>query len=503
MASLKKNIIANYIGRAWPALLSILLVPVYIKFLGIEAYGLVGFFTTLSAVMGIFDLGIGSTMNRELAKRSAKPAEQSSQRDLVKTLEIIYWIIAVSVGIVVICISSFIANSWVKAETLDSETIVRAVQFMGLSIALRFPMSLYQGGLMGLQKQVLVNKILIILGTVRGLGAVLVLWGISSTIYAFFAWQAVISIIGSISFLLAIWSVLPKSKIKARFSIQILSDVWRYAAAVSANALIGMCMSQLDKVILSTMLSLKMFAYYSIAATVASAIWMIILPYNTAIFPKLVELITKDDKAKLKVFFHRMSQILSVILLPIGFVLIFFSKEILFLWLKDEEVAENSYLIMSFLVFGTLLNGLVSVPINSANAFGWPMLTTYTNLGQAIVVVPLIIYLVNEYDGLGASISWVIMNSTYILISVPIFFNSYLKEEKKKWYFNDILIPMAVSSFVCLSSRLVAPELDSSFLILIWVLITGSITILLTGMSMSAIRGLIISKFNFFNTKKC
>lgn len=501
MASLKKNIIANYVGRAWPALLSILLVPVYIKFLGIEAYGLVGFFTTLSAVMGIFDLGIGSTMNRELAKRSAKPSEQNSQRDLVKTLEIIYWIIAVSVGIVVICISSFIANSWVKAETLDSETIVRAVQFMGLSIALRFPMSLYQGGLMGLQKQVLVNKILIILGTVRGLGAVLVLWGISSTIYAFFAWQAVISIIGSISFLLAIWSVLPKSKIKASFRIQILSDVWRYAAAVSANALIGMCMSQLDKVILSTMLSLKMFAYYSIAATVASAIWMIILPYNTAIFPKLVELITKDDKAKLKVFFHRMSQILSVILLPIGFVLIFFSKEILFLWLKDEEVAENSYSIMSFLVFGTLLNGLVSVPINSANAFGWPMLTTYTNLGQAIVVVPLIIYLVNEYNGLGASIAWVLMNSTYILISVPIFFNSYLKEEKKNWYFNDILIPMAVSCFICLSSRLVAPELNSSFLILIWLLITGSITILLTGMSMSAIRGLIISKFNFLKQK--
>ena len=58
MTTLNKNIFANYLGRAWPVLLSVLLVPVYIKFLGIEAYGLIGFFTTLSAVMGVFDLGI-------------------------------------------------------------------------------------------------------------------------------------------------------------------------------------------------------------------------------------------------------------------------------------------------------------------------------------------------------------------------------------------------------------------------------------------------------------
>lgn len=499
MASLKKNIIANYIGRAWPALLSILLVPVYINFLGIEAYGLVGFYTSLSAVMGVFDLGIGSTMNRELAKRSVKLNEQNSQRDLVKTLEIIYWIIAVSVGIIVVCLSSFIANSWVKAEGLDSKTIVKAVQFMGLSIALRFPMSLYQGGLMGLQKQVLVNKILIVFGTVRGLGAVLVLWGISSTIYVFFAWQAVMSILGSFSFLYALWSVLPKSKIKARFSTSILSEIWRYAAAVSANALLGMCLSQLDKVILSTMLSLKMFAYYSIASTVASAIWMILLPYNTAVFPKLVELIEKDLKEKLISFFHSASQVLSIMLLPIGFLLVFFSKEVLFLWLKDEVIAENAYLILSFLVFGTVLNGLASMPSYASNAFGWPMLITYTNLGQSIVIIPLIIFLVNRYGAIGASISWMLMNSSYILIMTPIFFNKYLKNETKGWYLYDIFMPMLVSFFICLMSRLIAPEFNSMYSIIFWLMITGGIAFILTGMAMPVTRNYMITRFLKYN----
>ena len=64
MASLKHNVIANYIGRAWTSILGLLLIPIYLKFLGIEAYGLVGFYMALSSVIGILDLGIGGTMNR-------------------------------------------------------------------------------------------------------------------------------------------------------------------------------------------------------------------------------------------------------------------------------------------------------------------------------------------------------------------------------------------------------------------------------------------------------
>ena len=495
MTTLNKNIFANYLGRAWPVLLSVLLVPVYIRFLGIEAYGLVGFFITLTAVMGVFDLGIGATMNRELAIRSANPDQLSSQRDLVRTFEIIYWFIAIVVGILIVFLASFITNSWVQAENLDNETIVTAVQLMGLSIAFRFPMSLYQGGLMGLQKQVLVNKILIVLGTVRHLGAVSVLLIISNTLYVFFAWQVFMSVLGSVLFLYALWSKLPKSKTKSRFNVRIVSETWRYAAAVSLNALIGICLSQLDKLILSTMLSLKMFAYYSIATTVASSIWLIIVPFNNAVFPRLVELREKVSQEKLISFFHTTSQVLSILLLPIGFLFIFFSKEILFLWLRDDIIAENAYLILSFLVFGTLLNGLVSMPISTANAFGWPMLTTYTNFAQAIVIIPLIIFLVNKFSGLGASIAWMIMNSTYILIMVPIFFKKYFKNQKKSWYLYDIISPLIVSFFICLISKLIAPEFNSILLMIFWLIITAIITIIFTAISMSTTRNYLITKF--------
>ncbi len=502
MASLKRNVIANYVGKSWSAVLGIVLVPVYIKFVGIEAYGLVGFSATLASVMSLLNLGFGATINRELAKRSVLPDSGKSQRDLVRTLETIYWGIAIFSGVIVIFGASFITNSWINIENLDSNVVLKSIQLMGISVALRFPMALYQGGLMGLQKQVLVNGILIANGTLRGIGAVLVLWLISPSIYVFFAWQAFTSLTGSLALFVAVWKSLPKSKARPKFRFIILKEVWKYAAAMSVSAIVGVVLSQLDKIILSKMLPLKIFAYYTIATTVASAVWMIIIPFNQAIFPKLVQLYEERKKSELINLFHISTQVLSLILLPVSGILIFYSKEILTIWLDDPTVVENAYLIMSLLVTGTMLNGLATIPSASAPAFGWPMLVTYTNLLQAIIIIPLIIIMVYWLEAIGAAISWIVMNSTYLVFMTPIFFKRHFKNEKWRWYINDIGIPLLLSFCLCFLSKALYVESSSKLVMFCWLCVTGFIVLILTGLSMPQLREMGLKKIKYFGLSK-
>ena len=47
--SLKKNILASYVSQTYVTLIGIVMVPVYVKYMGVEAYGLVGIFTMLRA----------------------------------------------------------------------------------------------------------------------------------------------------------------------------------------------------------------------------------------------------------------------------------------------------------------------------------------------------------------------------------------------------------------------------------------------------------------------
>ena len=63
---LKKNIIANYLGQGWRVLLGLVFIPLYIKHLGVEAYGLIGVFAILQAWLGLLDMGLKSALGRKI-----------------------------------------------------------------------------------------------------------------------------------------------------------------------------------------------------------------------------------------------------------------------------------------------------------------------------------------------------------------------------------------------------------------------------------------------------
>src|SRR5512143_2314514 len=145
--------------------MSIIFIPLYIKFLGIEAYGLIGFFAMMQGTLQVLDLGLSQTMNREMARYTVLPDKAAEARDLVRTLEMGYWVIGIIIGVTVVVASPFIAKYWIKAGSLSTNTIQQAVAIMGLVVALQWPISLYGGGLLGLQRQILFNMVKIGIST--------------------------------------------------------------------------------------------------------------------------------------------------------------------------------------------------------------------------------------------------------------------------------------------------------------------------------------------------
>ena len=86
VSGLKLNLAANLMGSAWAMLVQLVCIPLYVKFMGVEAYGLVGFYLMLQAMLQILDLGLSPTMNREMARYSFEPEKANDARDLVRTL---------------------------------------------------------------------------------------------------------------------------------------------------------------------------------------------------------------------------------------------------------------------------------------------------------------------------------------------------------------------------------------------------------------------------------
>ena len=72
--SVKRNVAANVAGGVWNIVLNLAVVPIQIRILGPEAFGLVSFMATLQLILSVLDLGLTVTVIREVA------ADQSPQR---------------------------------------------------------------------------------------------------------------------------------------------------------------------------------------------------------------------------------------------------------------------------------------------------------------------------------------------------------------------------------------------------------------------------------------
>jgi O-antigen/teichoic acid export membrane protein len=442
VTQLKKNLLANFVGKGWTALMSLAFIPLYIKFMGIEAYGLVGVSLSLSALFSLLDLGLSTTINRELARLSAQENKAQEMRDLVRTLELIYWIIACVIGGAVIVLAPLVAHHWVKANGYSPETISQAVTIMGLALAILWPFSLYSGGLRGLQKQVLLNGIDVVMATIRAGGSVIVLWQVSPTILAFFIWQIFVSAMQTALTTYALWSHLPQSPQSPRFRKALLQPVWRFAAGMSAISAITLLLTQMDKIILSKLLSLEMFGYYTLAWVVASGLYLLVGPLFTGLFPEFSRLVAAGDQSALAQIYHYGCQVMSVVMLPAAIVLALFSQEILLLWTRNPVTVEHTYRIASLLVVGSALNGLMNLPYALQLAYGWTNVAFYSNVVATIALGPLIIFLAPRYGAVGGAIVWVILNSGYVLIALPVMHRRLLPGELRRWYVEDVGLPL-------------------------------------------------------------
>ena len=157
MANLRHNVLASVLGKVWNVLLSLAVVPVYLRVLGVEAYGLIGIFVTLMGIVVLFDLGLGTALSRELARYSAGGDNAREMRNLLRSVETIYWLIGLLIGFALVAAAPLLAEHWIKPQALTRETVERTLVLIGIAIASVWPRALYANGLTGMQRQVALN----------------------------------------------------------------------------------------------------------------------------------------------------------------------------------------------------------------------------------------------------------------------------------------------------------------------------------------------------------
>jgi len=458
VTSLRRNVMANLFGRAWASVIVIILTPAYLRVLGVEAYGLIGAFVAFQTVAMLFDFGLGLTLNRQLATLSVSAQKNTQEiHDTVRTFESIYWLIGALIGVTIAAAAPIVAQGWFHASAALAAESVTAVALMGVAIGAQFPSALYLGGLLGFHRQATANALLALAATLRGVGALFVILTVGPNIAAFFAWQVIASCFQTALFRWGLIRALPVAR-EIRFRQTILAANLRFAAGLTAITALGTVITQVDKVMLTLLVSLENFGYYALSWTVASGLYLFVTPIFNAVFPSLAR---STSSTTLGDTYHRACQVGSLLLLPPAVTVVIFAPEALSAWLGNPTQVQATIWLVRILAAGTAINGLLNLPYALMLATGWTRLLLATNVIALIALIPLILFLVASFGMGGAATAWFAYNLSIALAVIPLMHRRLLVGQAMRWYTRDVGPPLIGALCGAGIVRLVAGEPSS------------------------------------------
>lgn len=470
-------------------------IPLYIRYLGIESYGLIGIFAILNAWLALLDMGMAPTLNREMARFTAGAHTPQSIWDLLRSLEILGFALAGVICVLVWAASDWLAADWLHSKRLPIQTVSQAIAIMGVVGALGFLEGLYRGTILGLQKQVFLNAISSLTATVRALGAVAVVVWVSPTIEAYFAWQGIVSLCSLAALAAATYRHLPAPPLSPRFTRQALAKIWRFATGMMATAFLALLLAQLDKILLTRLLSLEAFGYYAMASTVAMAISLLVSPVSQAFYPRFSEIVARDNITELVRIYHRGAQLVTATAAPAALTLIFFSEQILFLWSGDRTLAHEASPLLALLSFGSLLNGLMVMPYMLSLAYGWPGFAVRVNAVAVTVLVPAVVWSTHNFGAVGAAWTWAFLNAGYVLLGIRYLHSRLLPQEMWNWYRYDIAWPLVAATVITALCAVLSRHVESKLGEMLLIVSCGAGSVFLATMFATAIRGKVLETF--------
>jgi O-antigen/teichoic acid export membrane protein len=465
-----KNVISNYIGRFWGIISVFIFIPFYIKILGIEAYAVINFYSVILTIMYFADAGLSATLNREIARTDNK----FYLGTMLYTLERLYFFICLFIVLFISLFSDLIANNWLNSQTILSNDLKIYIVLMGISVAFQLFTTLESSGLMGLEKQVLANGINVSSSIFRSALVLIPLYFYPSLL-TFFLWQCLGNGVFFFITRFNLWKYI-KIDVTYSFDKNIYKTVGKFAGGMMLMAILSSLNTQIDKLTISKLLSLKEFGYYSLAGVLAQLPILIITPITAAILPKMVNFAEKKDKKNLSKLFHINSFALSSLATSGALVLFLFTKDFILIWTKDQFLANAIENVTKILLLGSVFLSFQYMPYYLAIANGHTKTNVWLGGISLVLIIPALFFLVRENGLVGAAYTWLIFNIIACFYLGYFLISKFLKYEFKRWLSYDTILPLIITSCVGIIAYYLTRSLPKGLYVLLYSVLIGFIS---------------------------
>lgn len=356
-----RNTILNLIGLVIPLLVGFVTIPLVVRGLGNDRFGVLTLVWVVFGYFGMFDLGLGRTTTRYIADALGRDENEKLSPYLWTTV-----ILQTGIGLVAAAVMHLVSPLLVRRflnipEGFIAETIL-TLRLVGWSLPVMFLSSSFRGVLEAVQRFDLVNAVKIpvnilfyglpLAGVALGYrlpGIVLLL--ILSRIGALLSWAALSM------------RIMPVLRTKPIFHASLVRSLFSYSGWLGLSGILYSITSSLDRLVIGSVITVEAVTFYSAPLEAISRIGVIPGSLSMVLFPAFSLLDGGKKRQQSETLFARSTKFLLISTGPIFLLLIFFAGDFLRLWL-GAEFAVRSTLVVQMFAASFLVYSILAVPNN-------------------------------------------------------------------------------------------------------------------------------------------
>lgn len=439
----RTNVAASYVSQLYVSLIGIAMLPTYLRYMGAEAYGLVGLFAVVQAWFQVLDLGLSATLSREAARTTSGANDAVALRRLLRAMETFYGAAALIGGGLFAAGRGWISDRWLRVEALPQDEVRLALILMGAAVALRWIAGLYRSAVNGFEHQVWLGAVNAMTATARYVLIIPVFIFVGTSPVVFFSYQLAV---GSAEVLLLVTRTYGTLKTfdlcerpRSTSAPTSLRGALRFSMAIAVSGTLWIVVTQSDKLLLSRMLPLSEYAYFTLAVVVASGITMIASPISAAILPRLSRLHADQKVDQLVETYRLCTQTVAILVVPITAILSIVPEQLLWAWTGDPILADRAAPVLRWYALGNGLMAICAFPYYLQYAHGRLRLHVIGSVLFAVVLLPTVWLGALRFGPSGAAMAWLGTNLLYAAVWVPLVHSHLQPGLHLRWVFRDVL----------------------------------------------------------------
>ncbi|WP_341313077.1 oligosaccharide flippase family protein [Paraburkholderia sp. IMGN_8] len=411
--------------------LGMVMVPAYVQYLGVEAYGLIALNAVLLAWVQVLDLGLSPTLCRELA-RAQDEASRKEASVLLQSLEKFVAAMCTLLIVMSVFVAPFFSKDWLHAAGLPTHEIEIAFVLMVATVSSRWLSSLYRGGMVGIDRQATLNVVIVGFAIIR---TVLVVPVIANCprIEVFFLWQLGAIVGESLTMRFLLGRVIEAPLLTRTFSRATLTARARLSLSIAFSALVWATTTQIDKIILSKVLPLQAFGVFSMATILASGILLLANPIQQAFIPRFAADSVGDSRRIIPSYFLA-SEITMIVVIPVAMIFAIAPDLVLRLWSATAPSTPEAWRILQCYAVGNACSAIAGLAFLVQYAQGNLSLQTKGNVAFLVILVPAVLFGALNDGARGVAYAWLALSLFQALVWVSIVHRRFLPGINIRWY---------------------------------------------------------------------